>query len=103
MGYCNGNWFSDYIKFKAASGEQRDVQPWANQNTEGADTTFRWNSGLYPMATIEHVGSSGQKSVLALQARGGQVVMKTSHLPAGGVFEIGLSDGLNVQTLTLFR
>jgi hypothetical protein len=49
------------------------------------------------------VQPDGQRSVLALQAQGGQATFDTAHLPAGGVFEIGLSDGLNGVTLTLQR
>ncbi|WP_291008769.1 IPT/TIG domain-containing protein [Hydrogenophaga sp.] len=90
-------------KARAASASPRDNMPWANRSVTGASTLFTWNASLYPLATIEHVLPNSQRSVLALQARGGQAQLGTAHLPAGGVFEIGLSDGLNVQTLTLPR
>jgi len=90
-------------KARAASAAPRDNTLWANRTVAGASTSFTWNAALYPLATIEHVQSNGQRSVLALQAQGGQVSLVTSHLPAGGVYDIGLSDGLNVQTLTLTR
>ncbi len=91
------------VKAQAASASPRDATPWASRSVTGAQTTFTWNAALYPMATIEHVQASGQRSVLALQARGGQATLATGHLPAGGVFNLGLSDGLNVQMLTLQR
>lgn len=90
-------------KARAASASPRDTTPWANRSVNGASTVFTWNAALYPLATIEHVLPNGQRSVLALQAQGGQAQLGTAHLPAGGLFEIGLSDGLNVQTLTLPR
>ncbi|MFM2400089.1 MAG: hypothetical protein RL341_2246, partial [Pseudomonadota bacterium] len=43
------------------------------------------------------------RTVLALQARGGKASVDVSALPRGGAFEVGLSNGLNVQTLTLAR
>ena len=90
-------------KARAASATPRDNMPWAHRSGTGAATLFTWNAALYPLATIEHVLPNGQRSVLALQAQGGQAQLGTAHLPAGGVYEIGLSDGLNVQTLTLPR
>ena len=90
-------------KARATSASARDNTPWANRSVEGASTAFTWNAVLYPLATISHVQANGQRSVLALQAQGGQARLDTRHLPTGGLFEIGLSDGLNVQTLTLSR
>jgi len=88
---------------RAASVGVRDLTPWARHSVVGTRTSFIWNAALYPLATIEHVQPNGQRSVLALQAEGGQANMDTGHLPAGGVFEIGLSDGLNVLSLSLQR
>jgi hypothetical protein len=88
---------------RAASTRPQDLAPWAQRSVVGGRTSFTWNAALYPLATIEHVQPNGQRSVLALQAQGGQASLDTGHLPAGGVFEIGLSDGLNVLTLTLQR
>lgn len=91
------------LKAQAASASPRDATPWATRRATGSQITFTWNATLYPVATIEHVQADGQRKVLALQARGGQATLATSHLPAGGVFKLGLSDGLNVQMLTLQR
>jgi hypothetical protein len=90
-------------KARAASASARDNAPWATRSVDGNSTVFTWNTALYPLATIEHVMPNGQRSVLALQAKGGLARLDSSQLPAGGVFEVGLSDGLNVQTLTLPR
>lgn len=91
------------VRAQAAGAPAPDVTPWAQRRVDGSRTSFTWNAARYPLATIEHVQSNGQRSVLALQAQGGQASFDTAHLPAGGVFEIGLSDGLNVLTLTLQR
>lgn len=91
------------VRERAASVTMRDLIPWARHSVVGTRTSFIWNAALYPLATIEHVQRNGQRSVLALQAQGGQTNMDTGHLPAGGVFEIGLSDGLNVLSLSLQR
>ncbi len=88
---------------QAAGAPAPDTTPWAQRRVDGTRTSFTWNAARYPLATIEHVQPDGQRSVLALQAQGGQTTLETAHLPAGGVFEIGLSDGLNVATLTLQR
>jgi hypothetical protein len=84
---------------KSASGSS-DV-PWARVEETGTTARFVWNAS-HGTATITHV-AAGQRTVLALQARDGTAQLDVSSLPRGGVFEIGLSDGLNVQTLTLAR
>ncbi|MCU0925426.1 MAG: hypothetical protein MUF44_05130 [Hydrogenophaga sp.] len=90
-------------RVQAAGASAPDSTPWAQRSVAGSRTSFTWNAARYPLATIEHVQPDGQRHVLALQAQGGQATFDTAHLPAGGVFEIGLSDGLNGVTLTLQR
>jgi trimeric autotransporter adhesin len=75
--------------------------PWARVKESGASATFEWNAA-YGTASITHL-INGQNTVLTLGASGGRAVFDISHLPRGGVFEVGLSDGLNVQSLTLSR
>jgi trimeric autotransporter adhesin len=75
--------------------------PWARVKESGASATFEWNVD-YGTATITHL-MNGQRTVLTISKSGGRAELDISHLPRGGVFEVGLSDGLNVQSLTLTR
>jgi trimeric autotransporter adhesin len=75
--------------------------PWARVKESGRLATFEWNAA-YGTAAITHL-VDGQRTVLKLSASGGKAELDISHLPRGGVFEIGLSDGLNVHSLTLTR
>jgi hypothetical protein len=74
---------------------------WARVNEVGTNARFEWNAA-FGTATITHLAND-QRTLLALKARDGAAQVDVSSLPRGGVFEIGLSDGLNVQTLTLTR
>jgi IPT/TIG domain/Metallo-peptidase family M12B Reprolysin-like len=80
-----------------------DESPSAQVREVGTSAHFTWSAAAYPIATLTHVSASGQRTVLALQARGGKASVDVSALPRGGAFEVGLSNGLNVQTLTLAR
>jgi hypothetical protein len=75
--------------------------PWARVNEAGTAARFEW-SVAHGTATITHVAGN-QRTVLALKAVGGAAELDVSALPRDGVFEVGLSDGLNVHTLTLTR
>jgi trimeric autotransporter adhesin len=79
-----------------------DAAPWAQVNETAASATFTWNAASHSIATLVHL-HEGRRTVLALKAQGGSATVDTSALPRGGVFEVGLSDGLNVQMLTLPR
>jgi hypothetical protein len=63
--------------------------------------SMRWSAAA-SFASVTHV-FKGQRTVLALHRRGGELVADTASLPAGGVFEVSLSDGLNAQLVTLPR
>jgi trimeric autotransporter adhesin len=63
--------------------------------------SVRWNAAA-SFASVTHVFED-QRTVLAMHRRGGEIVADTSSLPAGGVFEVSLSDGLNAQLVTLRR
>ncbi|MGL4575622.1 MAG: IPT/TIG domain-containing protein [Burkholderiaceae bacterium] len=80
-----------------------DESPSAQVSEVGASAHFTWSAAAYPIATLTHVSAGGQRTLLALQARGGKASVDVSALPRGGAFEVGLSNGLNVQTLTLTR
>lgn len=64
--------------------------------------TLRWNAAAQPFMTATHV-AGGARTVLALNLRGGVATLSTAALPAGGSFELGLSDGLNTQLVTVAR
>jgi trimeric autotransporter adhesin len=62
---------------------------------------IRWNAGQYPHLSVLYSGKTRQ--VLATQARGGLLTVDTKSLPAGGQFEISLSDGLNPRLMYIKR
>jgi hypothetical protein len=54
-----------------------------------------WDARRHPFATLTWVGANGQRINLAQDLRGGSAAVSASELPAGGSFEVILSDGLN--------
>lgn len=54
-----------------------------------------WDSRRHPFATLTWVGANGQRINLAQDLRGGSALVSAGELPAGGSFEVILSDGLN--------
>jgi hypothetical protein len=68
----------------------------------GGRLSLRWNASAASHATVTHV-LDGTRTVLALQRQGGELVVDTTDLPAGGTFEISLSDGLNAQRVAVAR
>ncbi|WP_293932969.1 IPT/TIG domain-containing protein [Iodobacter sp.] len=62
---------------------------------------IRWNAGQYPHLSVLFSGKTRQ--VLANQAQGGLLTVDTKVLPAGGQFEISLSDGLNPRLMYIKR
>lgn len=56
-----------------------------------------WDAQRQPYLTVTHVGAA--RTVLAIEARGGLVVLPLAGVPAAGRFEFSLSDGLNSQLL----
>ncbi len=69
----------------------------------GGVLTLAWDAVRHPTATVVHVAAGGARTGLAVRARGGRVTLRTDALPAGGAFEIALSDGLNTERTTLAR
>jgi hypothetical protein len=68
----------------------------------GGVLTLRWDT-----AAATHVGVAwvdrGTRIVLGINASGGSARFDVSALPAGGRYEVTLSDGLNARTLQLAR
>ena len=54
-----------------------------------------WDARTSAYATVTWVGANGQRVTLAQDLRGGSAQVATGELPAGGSFEVILSDGLN--------
>jgi hypothetical protein len=69
----------------------------------GGVLTLSWDAARHPTATVVHVAAGGARTGLALRVQGGGVALRTDALPAGGAFEIALSDGLNTERTTLAR
>ena len=68
----------------------------------GGRVSVRWNAASAAYASVTHV-LDGERRVLALHRQWGTLEVETTDLPAGGSFEISLSDGLNAQRLTVPR
>lgn len=68
----------------------------------GGELVVRWNTAAASHVSVTHV-KDGKRTVLAMQGQGGLLRLDTGGLPAGGVFELSLSDGLNAELVTLAR
>jgi hypothetical protein len=63
--------------------------------------TVHWDATRHPYLTVTHVAPA--RTVIALDVQGGSATLPTAALPAGGHFEFGLSDGLNVERVRVNR
>ncbi|HEX8611223.1 MAG TPA: M66 family metalloprotease [Telluria sp.] len=61
---------------------------------QGGNVQLNWNHARYPYLTVTLVGES-KRSTLAQDLQGGSAVLSLGPLPAGGAFEMSLSDGIN--------
>jgi hypothetical protein len=68
----------------------------------GGGLAVNWNIAARPYLSVAHV-VDGRRTVVAINRTGGQLQLSSAGLPDGGVFEIGLSDGLNSQLVVLPR
>jgi hypothetical protein len=68
----------------------------------GGRLSLHWNSAAASYVSVTHV-LDGQRTVLTLNRRGGDLTVDTAGLPAGGIFEFGLSDGLNARVVSVAR
>lgn len=57
----------------------------------------------YPYFSLFHVASDGTRTALGLWHRAGEVRFALENLPAGGQWEIQLTDGLNIRILLVPR
>ena len=94
---------------RAASGSDRATvqsahEAVATQVKEAAgQASVTWDARASAYATVTWVGPNGQRITLAQDLRGGSATLATSELPAGGTFEVILSDGLNSTRQSLRR
>ena len=72
----------------------REAAPLAVKEANG-QAAVTWDARTNTYATLTWVGANGQRVTLAQDLRGGSAQVATSELPAGGSFEVILSDGLN--------
>ena len=88
------------VQRAAAAGERATVQSVHEavppQIREAAgQAVVTWDARADAFATVTWVGPNGQRLTLAQDLRGGSAQLSTVELPAGGSFEVILSDGLN--------
>ena len=83
------------------SASLRSAEPQVQLSESGAMLTVQWDAQAHPYLMVGHVGA--QRSTLAVDARGGMVQLSLDGVPAGGHFELGLSDGLNTVRLERAR
>lgn len=70
------------------------AQP-ATLRTLDGQVQLTWDAARHPYASLVWVGADGQRLVLAQDLRSGQAALPVTGVPAGGRFELILSDGLN--------
>ncbi|HEU5296005.1 MAG TPA: M66 family metalloprotease [Burkholderiaceae bacterium] len=78
-----------------------DPTPGVQVSEQGGAVTVRWDSARQPYLTVTHLGAT--RTAITLDAQGGAVTLPTGGLPAGGRFELGLSDGVNVERVLVRR
>jgi len=91
-----------------AAGERATVQsaheavPLELKESAG-QLAVTWDARSSAYATVTWVGPTGQRVTLAQDLSGGRARLATGELPAGGSFEVILSDGLNSSRQSLRR
>jgi len=75
--------------------------PEAELREEGGKVVLTWRGA--PYASLVHVAPDGTRTTLGLWHTGGRSEFFTEGLPPGGWFEVQLSDGMGVKTLSFSR
>jgi hypothetical protein len=89
----------------ASSGAAAAVGPWAEVRRDGDALALQWSAGDQPYASLTLVVGA-QRHVLVLDATGGGWRIAADAwraLPAGGHFEVSLSDGVETVLLIVPR
>jgi Peptidase M66 len=86
---------------KRASTEKPQMQI----SEQGGVLRLTWDHTTYPYLTVTHVAdlAGKQRSTLAQDLQGGTASLPTTGLPAGGSYELSLSDGMNTVRVTHSR
>ena len=85
----------------SAGASATNVAATVQANEQGGVLTLRWDPAPHPYLTVTHVGRA--RTVIAMDLQGGSATLPTAALPAGGRFELDLTDGLNSQRVVLPR
>jgi hypothetical protein len=88
-----------------ATGAEPLPGPWAAAERHAGGWRLTWNASATPWASVA-VRVGGQRRVLAVDATGGALDVPPAALeglPAGGVIEVSLSDGLDARVVELAR
>jgi hypothetical protein len=67
--------------------------PQLERQTDGS-LRVTWDARTHPSAAVAFLGAD-ERTTLALDLRGGDAQVRTDGLPAGGVYEVSVTDGLN--------
>ncbi len=90
---------------RAAAGTERAQAASTAPQVQEANgsVSLSWDAARHPYLTLTWVSGNGERRNLAQDLRDGRATLSTAELPAGGSFEIVLSDGLNAVRLTRAR
>ncbi len=78
-----------------------NMRPQVQLTEQGGELRLSWDATRYPYLTLTHVGE--RRSTLAQDLKGGTATLPAAGLPAGGSFELSLSDGLNAARVVIER
>lgn len=83
----------------------RPLAAWAEPTVSerGGLLDLRWDSSAFLSATLTHVAVDGERTVIGLRIQRAQSTLDVSTLPAGGRFELSLTDGFNSVQRTFQR
>jgi hypothetical protein len=93
----------------AGTGDRSTVQSSAREavplqlRESAGQLAVSWDARVDAFATLTWVSPTGQRVTLAQDLRGGSAQVPVTELPAGGSFEVILSDGLNSTRRSLRR
>lgn len=83
------------------AGLRPQSAPSVSLSEAGGSLSLEWDSAAYPYASVAHLGT--ERTTLGLWLQGGQARLSAQGLPAGGRFEVALSDGVNSVRLEFSR
>jgi hypothetical protein len=78
-----------------------NVRPEVQVSEQGGELRLGWDADKYTYLTVTHVGE--HRTTLAQDLKGGSATLSAAGLPAGGSFELSLSDGLNAMRVVKKR